>query len=123
VPFASQDHGLVVLDPAAACSAALRSVSKRRRFISASASRDGSDPIAVAKWLGALRVDIADADAIARDMLRPPRERELGPATHRERYEEAHASILRALDYAGAPEPGEGEPGDPAGSSGAGSVR
>src|SRR5262249_2325841 len=84
---------------------------------------DWSDPTAVPKWLGALRSAIADADAIARDMLRPARDRELGPTMHREKYREAMNAIVQALDYATAPEPeDDDEPSDPAGSGGAGPV-
>lgn len=78
-------------------------------------SLDWSDPIAVSRWLGGLRVSIADADAIARDMLRPPRARELGPAMHLEKYADAAKQIAQALDFASAPEPDDGEPSDPAG--------
>jgi hypothetical protein len=80
---------------------------------------DWTDPAAVAWWLGALRVTIGDAQAIAEDMLRPPRERELGPALHLERHRDTTAQIRTLLDFATAPEP-EGEPGDPAGNGGAG---
>jgi hypothetical protein len=78
---------------------------------------DWSDPIAVSKWLAGLRLSFNDADAAALDMLRPHRERELGPALHREHYNAARAQVLHALDYASAPEPEDGEPhGDPSGS-------
>ena len=74
-------------------------------------SLDWSDPIAVSQWLAGLRLSFNDADAAALDMLRPPRERELGPALHAEHYNAARAQILKALAYAGAPEPeaSEGE--------------
>ncbi len=81
-------------------------------------SLDWSDPIAVSRWLGALRVTIDDAAAIMEDMLRPPRDRELGPALHRQRYAETAGQIRQLLDAATVPEP-DGEPGDPAGEGGA----
>lgn len=85
-------------------------------------SLDWSDPAAVSVWLAGLRLSFNDADAAALDMLRPPRARELGPALHAKNYSEARAQIVQALDYASAPEPDDGEPGDPAGHGGAGPV-
>ncbi len=82
-------------------------------------SLDWADPLAVARWLGSLRLAFNDADAISLDMLRPPRKRELGPVLHARNYGDARAQVLRALDYASAPDP-EGEPPDPAGFGGAG---
>ncbi len=46
-----------------------------------------------------LRLAIDDADAVSRDMLRPPRLRELGPALHSRNYREAHEKILSVLAY------------------------
>ncbi len=46
-----------------------------------------------------MRVAIDDADAVSRDMLRPPRLRELGPALHSRQYREAHAKLIAALEY------------------------
>jgi hypothetical protein len=69
-------------------------------------SLDWSDRIAVSKWLAGLRVSFDDLDAVASDMLRPPRERQLGPALHAKNYGDARAQILRALDFAAEPEPG-----------------
>jgi hypothetical protein len=66
---------------------------------------DWSDPIAVSRWLASLRSSWDDADAVVLDMLRPPRERELGAALHREKYGEARAQIIEALDYGTATEP------------------
>jgi len=83
---------------------------------------DWSDRIAVSAWLAGLRVSFNDADAVALDMLRPPRARELGPKIHARNYCAARAQILEALDYASAPEPDDGEGGDPAGTGGAGPV-
>jgi hypothetical protein len=77
-------------------------------------SLDWSDPVAVSRWLGAMRVTLEDHLAIMEDMLRPPRERELGPALHRQRADETAAQLRQLLDAATAPEP-DGEPGDPAG--------
>ncbi len=82
-------------------------------------SLDWSDPIAVSQWLGALRVTINDAAAVTEDMLRPPRDRGLGPALHRVRYAETAAQIRQLLDAASVPEP-DGEPGAPASNGGAG---
>jgi hypothetical protein len=78
------------------------------------ASLDWSDPVAVSKWLAGLRLSFNDADAVALDMLRPPRVRELGPALHAKNYSEARAQIVQLLDYATAPEPDDGKGGDPA---------
>jgi hypothetical protein len=68
-------------------------------------SLDWKDPGAVDQWLGALRVSLNDAHAVAQDMLREPRERELGPALHAKNYGDAWAQIVRALDYATTPAP------------------
>jgi hypothetical protein len=76
---------------------------------------DWSNLAAVSRWLVNLRVAIDDADSVVEDMLRPPRERELGPALHREQYAEAHQQIRGLLAFA---EPPESERGDPAGSGG-----
>ncbi len=62
---------------------------------------DFTDPAAVSQWLRALTVAWMDADAVTVDMLRRPRDRELGPATHAANYHEARAKILQALAYAG----------------------
>jgi hypothetical protein len=67
-------------------------------------------------------VTISDAQAVTEDMLRPPRERELGPALHRDRYRDTAEQLRQLLDYAAVPEPDDGESGDPAGSGGAGPV-
>ena len=81
-------------------------------------SLDWSDPIEVSIWLAGLRLSFNDADAAALDMLRPARARELGPALHREKYTDARAQILQALDYATAPEPDDEGHGDPSGNGG-----
>ncbi len=46
-----------------------------------------------------MRLAIDDADAVTRDMLRPPHLRELGPALHGRQYREAHEKILALLAY------------------------
>lgn len=74
-----------------------------------------NDPAAVAEWLGNLRASLKDADWTTTDMLRPKRERELGPKLHREHYEGAWHQVEQAMEQAGAPldEP-DGEPKPPA---------
>jgi len=74
-------------------------------------SLDWSDPIAVSKWLIGLRAAFNDADAIAIDMLRAPRTRELGPRLHAKNYGEARKAILASIDYAIRPEHGPGDAG------------
>ena len=83
---------------------------------------DWSDPLAVARWGAGRRVAFADADAVACDMLRAPRRRELGPVLAAQKYNAAREQILAALDFAAVPENDTGGPSDPAGSGGAGSV-
>jgi hypothetical protein len=68
-------------------------------------SLDWSNPEVVRAWLAGLQTSFDDLDAAASDMLRPPDERELGPALHRKHYADARAQILSALDYAAMPEP------------------
>ncbi len=64
-----------------------------------------------------------DADAITKDMLRPPRKRELGPALHADNYGEARASLVQALDRAvKLADEDEPDHGDPSGSGGAGPI-
>jgi hypothetical protein len=63
-------------------------------------SLDWHDTAAVSQWLGALRVSLKDADAVARDMLRPPQERELGPVLHAKNYGDAWMQVMHAIDYA-----------------------
>ena len=46
-----------------------------------------------------LRVAVDDADAVTRDMLRPPRERELGPVLHHANYTEAHGKIVSSFAF------------------------
>lgn len=73
--------------------------------------------------LATLNNALLDADAVARDMLRHPRARELGPRLHRVNYREAHANVVAAVDLieklADQYEPAHG---DPSGSGGAGPV-
>ena len=73
--------------------------------VTAHPALDWNDPTAVSRWLAGLRVSWEDADAIVLDMLRPPRERELGPVIHARDYAAARAQILSALAFGGAPEP------------------
>jgi len=77
-----------------------------------------SDPLAVSQWLGALRVTLGDHLAVVDDMLRPPRERELGPAPHRERAGETATQLRQLLDAATVHEPGDGETGETEGEGG-----
>lgn len=71
--------------------------------------------------LVSLRVGFDDADAITEDMLRAPRQRELGPALHRANYEDAKGKVLAILGrLLAATADDDGEPGDPAGNGGAG---
>lgn len=67
---------------------------------------DWSNPASICVWLEALRTAFQDADAVALDMLRPPRARDLGPALHARNYGEARAAVLAALAAARAPLPG-----------------
>ena len=70
----------------------------------------------------ALKLAFDDADAVAEDMLRAPRKRQLGPVLHRKNYGDARASMLSGLDYLiGITKP-EPENGDPSGNGGAGPV-
>jgi len=84
------------------------------------ASLDWSDPLAVSQWLGALRDTLADHLAVVDDMLRPPRERELGAALHRERAGETAGQLRQLLDAATVHEPGDGEAGETEGTGGTG---
>jgi hypothetical protein len=80
-----------------------------------SASLDLSDAAAFARWLEGLRSAFADADAVALDLLRPPRSRELGPALAARSYAEARTAVLASLDVDLVD-----DHGDPAGRGGAG---
>ncbi|MFT3776251.1 MAG: hypothetical protein QM820_63715 [Minicystis sp.] len=46
-----------------------------------------------------LRVAVDDADSVAADMMRPPRQRELGPVLHRVQYREARGKIVEQIAY------------------------
>ena len=46
-----------------------------------------------------LRVAYDDGDAVVADLLRAPRERELGPAQHRRLYKESREAVLKALTW------------------------
>lgn len=65
--------------------------------------------------LADLRVALDDADAVALDMLRAPRRRNLGPREHRRLYREARSKLTRILAALDAD-----EHGDPAGLGGSG---
>ena len=62
---------------------------------------DWADRVAVSEWLRGLNEAWMDADAVSVDMLRGPRDRQLGPVLHSEKYREARTKILQALAYAG----------------------
>jgi hypothetical protein len=81
-------------------------------------SLDWTDAAEVRQWLAGLRQSFDDMDGVALDMLKSPRERELGPVLHAQKYAEARETILHTLAYAEAPEPDDGEPSDPAGNGG-----
>lgn len=61
-----------------------------------------------------------DADAVARNMLRPERQRKLGHREHRRLYREATGKLTELLARAVPPLPEEDDHGDPAGMGGAG---
>ena len=69
-------------------------------------------------WLESLRVSFDDIDAVALDMLRPARRRNLGPREHRRLYREARGKVVALL--ASPSNDTEPEHGDPAGSGGSG---
>ncbi len=52
-----------------------------------------------AEWHRHLRTAFEDADAAARDMLRPPSKRSLGPRQHRRLYGDAVRQIRSLLDH------------------------
>jgi hypothetical protein len=83
---------------------------------------DWTDLAAVEVWLGAVKLTVGDQDAITRDMLRKPHDRELGPALHRQRYAETAEQLRQLLDYASLPPLPDPEPSDPAGNGGAGPI-
>src|SRR5262249_952536 len=66
---------------------------------------DWHDAAAVREWLRGLRVNFKDLDATARDMLRLPWQRQLGPVFHRDHFREARNAIRTALAFAGPPDP------------------
>ena len=80
---------------------------------------DWNDAAAVSECLAKLKVSLDDADAITQDMLRPPRERELGPALHAEKYRDAWSQVEESMAYAMGtePKPGRGD-GGPEGAGG-----
>jgi hypothetical protein len=67
---------------------------------------DFADAAMVRAWLADLRARVGDVDAVVRDMLAPPWQRELGPVLHAATYKDARTSILDALASAEpAPDP------------------
>ena len=52
------------------------------------------------QFFGELREKLDDMNGSARDMLRSPEQRELGPVKHRELYEDAAASAAEMIAYA-----------------------
>ncbi|MFT3774371.1 MAG: hypothetical protein QM820_54120 [Minicystis sp.] len=70
---------------------------------------DPSDP-KLHGWLVSLNVALDDIDAISRDMLRPLRRRELGPAKHREMYEDGWGKVMSLLGRDLPPPEPEGKP-------------
>jgi hypothetical protein len=68
-------------------------------------------------WLAQMRSALADVDAVVRDLLRRPADRELGPVYHRQIYADSAAKIAELLDSTP-----DVERGDPAGSGDAGPV-
>ncbi|APR84687.1 Hypothetical protein A7982_10036 [Minicystis rosea] len=72
---------------------------------------DPSDPEALRRWLVELNVALDDVGAIAEDMLRPTRKRELGPVKHRELYEDGWGKIMSLLGRS-APPPGAPDSND-----------
>ncbi len=75
---------------------------------------DFADAAAVRAWLADLAGHFADVDALVRDMLAPPSQRELGPVLHAHNYAEARDAILDAFAFAGiVTEPDDATPGVP----------
>ena len=68
---------------------------------------DPGDPESMRRWLVELNVALDDVGAIAEDMLRPHRKRELGPVKHRELYDDGWEKIMSLL---GRSAPGSSEP-------------
>ena len=69
---------------------------------------DLADPAAVRRWLADLRVAVDDSAAVAEDMLRPPRRRDLGPREHRRLYQDAAAKLDALFDHADPPQDSSG---------------
>jgi hypothetical protein len=120
----------VEFDACAACATAVDAqgdaFKARRLSPEESAARGGRRHLnlgsesAVMSWLDALETAWSDADEAARDMLRPPRRRRLGPHLHRKLYRAAAKSVASLLAYAMPSPDEEPERGDPAGAGGAG---
>jgi hypothetical protein len=95
----------VDFDACDACAAAVDAGMHPRRL---GGHLDWKHRDAVDSWLDALRESFEDLDAVASDMLRPPRKRELGPALHAEHYAAVRVQILTAIAFAEGPRPGGG---------------
>jgi len=61
---------------------------------------DWKSEASVRRWLVDVRTAFDDADAVAVDMLRPVRERELGHVQHRNLYGDARKALIELLEYA-----------------------
>lgn len=57
------------------------------------------DRALIRRALGDLRVAVDDVDAVAEDMLRPPRERDLGPVLHAANYRAARGKVTSTIAY------------------------
>ena len=83
---------------------------------------DWNDRAAVSQCLSKLWASMKDANAVTQDLLRPPRERELGPVLHAQNYGDAWAQVVETMAYAMGSEPepegGNGATGDDAGAGG-----
>ena len=66
-----------------------------------------ADPV-IRRWWVDVNVTLDDGDAVVRDMLRPPQERELGPAKHREMYEEVWDKLMTLMGRGLPPDEPEG---------------
>ncbi len=64
-----------------------------------SAPADRLDRALLRRTVEELRVAFLDADAVVADLLRPPRERELGHREHVRIYTEARKKIFATLDW------------------------
>ena len=65
---------------------------------------DWTNPVAVRTWLAAMCTAQADLLAVLEDLLRPPRQRELGHVKHRELSGDAVQAIDELLIFATLPD-------------------